>query len=282
MLAGKNRDARYGAIEALGALGPRADAAAPQLRALLTDSDVWVQCLAAQALPELSPAERKASVSDLLALVVRTNPADPRRQAARYASFSLFSPFPGARGPRSILAQSLDGVDRAKLIPALRTLLAHEDSVPRSAAGRTFKNLTDEDLIALLPQIVRAIEKLAPSNEMFGDGVRLAGLDLLSRLGIREGMALCLSVIEPDRWGEDDRTNNCLKYLARYGTHAKALLPKIQEIRAYLANVKKRPAKKMAEVDALIAAIESATTTPALVNLADFKTRPAPENESGK
>jgi len=275
MLAGNNRDARYGAIEALGALGKRADAAAPQLRALFADADVWTQCLAAEALPELSPAERKASVSDLLALVVRTNPADPRRQAARYASFSLFSPFPGARGPRSILAQSLDGVDRAKLIPALQTLLAHEDSVPRSAAGRTFDNLTDKDLVALLPDIVKAIEKIAPSNEMFGDGVRLAGLDLLSRLGIREGMDLCVTVIEPDRWGEDDRTTNCLKYLARYGTHAKALLPKVQEIRAYLANVKKRPAKKMAEVDALIAAIESAAATPTLVNLADFKTRPA-------
>lgn len=273
MLAGNNRDARYGAIEALGALGPRADVAAPQLRAMLTDSDPWVQCLAARALPELGPEARKASVSDLLALVVRKNPADPRRQAARYASFSLFSPFPGARGPRSILAQSLDGVDRAKLIPALQTLLVHEDSVPRGAAGKAFKNLTDEDLVALLPDIVKSIERIAPSNEMFGDGVRLAGLDLLSRLGIREGMALCVSVMEPERWGEDDRTQNCLKYLARYGTHAKALLPKLQEHRTYLATVKKRPAKKLEEVDKLIAAIESATATPTLVSIAEFKSR---------
>ncbi len=275
MLAGKNRDARYGAIEALGALGPRADAAAPQLRAALTDSDVWIQCLAAEALPELGKEARQASVSDLLALVVRTNPADPRRKAARSASFALFSPFPGSRGPRSIIADSLDGVDRTKLIPALQSLLAHEDSVPRSAAGKTFDNLTDADLVALLPDIVKAIERLAPSNEMFGDGVRLAGLDLLSRLGIREGMALCVSVMEPDRWGEDDRTRSCLTFLARYGTHAKALLPQIQETRAYLANVKKRPVKKLAEVDALIAAIESSTATPTLVSIAEFKSRPA-------
>lgn len=163
--------------------------------------------------PNCTPDARKASVSDLLALVVRTNPADPRRQAARYASFSLFSPFPGARGPRSILAQSLDGVDRAKLVPAVQSLLTHEDSVPRAAAGRTFKNLTDHDLVALLPDIARAIEKIAPSNEMFGDGVRLAGLDLLSRLGIREGMALCVSVIRPDRWGSKDRIRGCLNSL---------------------------------------------------------------------
>ena len=275
MLAGKDRDARYGAIAALGALGPRADAAAPQLRALLTDPDPWVQCLAAEALPELGPEARKASVSDLLALVVRTNPADPRRQAARYASFSLFSPFPGARGPHSILAQSLDGVDRPKLLPAVQTLLAHEDSVPRSAAARTFKNLTDEDLVALLPNIVKAIERIAPSNEMFADGVRLAGLDLLSRLGIREGMALCVSVIEPERWGERNRTKPCLTYLQRYGAHAKELLPKLQEIRAHLATVKKAPADTLAQFDQALAAISISTATPTLVSAAAFKPKPA-------
>jgi HEAT repeat protein len=275
MLASKNRDARYGAIEALGELGPRADAAAPQLRALLTDADPWVQCLAAEALPELGPDARKASVSDLLALVVRTNPADPRRQAARYASFSLFSPFPGARGPRSILAQSLDGVDRAKLIPAVQSLLAHEDSVPRSAAGRTFKNLSDEDLVALLPDIVKAIERIAPSNEMFGDVIRLAGLELLSRLGIREGMALCVSVIEPDRWGTKDRMKGCLKSLQNYGASAKEVLPKLRETRTYLAKVKKSSADTLAEFDKAIAVIESSTATPTLVSVAEFKTRPA-------
>ncbi len=275
ILAGKNRDARCGAIEALGALGPRADAAAPQLRAALQDSDPWIQCLAAKALPELGPAARKASASDLLALIVRQNPADPRRQAARTASFALFSPFPGERGPRSILAESLDGVDRAKLVPALRTLLAHEDSVPRSSVRKTFAHLTDAELVELLPSIVKAVEKLAPSNEMFADGIRLAGLDLLSRLHIREGMALCVAVMEPERWGEKSRTKDCLTYLARYGAHAKPLLPELRKARAYLASVKKVSADHLAEFDKLVAAVESGTATPTLVSLAEFKARPA-------
>ena len=281
MLAGKNRDARCGAIEALGALGPRADAAAPQLRAALQDSDPWIQCRAAKALPELGPEARKASVSDLLALIVRPNPADPRRQAARAASFALFSPFPGERGPRSILAESLDGVDRAKLIPALQTLLAHEDSVPRSSVRKTFTNLTDADLVALLPSIVKAVEKLAPSNEMFADGIRLAGLDLLSRLRIREGMALCVSVMEPDRWGEKNRTKDCLTYLARYGAHARPLLPELQKTRTYLATVKKAPADHLAQFDKLVATIQSTPATPTLVNLEDFKSRPADAKQPG-
>jgi hypothetical protein len=275
MLAGENRDARYGAIEALGALGKRADAAAPQLRAALKDADPWVASLAAEAIPALDPEARKASVSDLLALVVRTNPADPRRLAARSGSIALFDNYPGARGPRSILADSLEGVDRAQLYPAIRALLSHEDSVPRAAASKAYPRLDDADLVALLPDIAAAIAPLAPSNEMFADGVRLAGLDLLSRLGIREGMALCLAVMQPDRWGEKDRTKACLKYLQRYGAHAKEMLPKLQETRTYLANVKKVKADYLAEFDQAIAAIEGSTATPTLVNLAEFKTRPA-------
>jgi HEAT repeat protein len=275
MLASGNPDARYGACEALEALGKRADAAAPQLRAALKDSDPWVQCLAAEAIPALGTDARNACVSDLLALAVGTNPADPRRHTALSASLALFANYPGERGPQSILGASLEGVDRAQLYPALQALLHHEDSIARGGASRTFNKLTDADVVALLPDIVKAIQQLAPSNEMFADGVRLAGLDLISRLHLREGMELCVSTIEPDRWGEKNRTKECLNYLQRYGTHAKAMLPKLGEIRVYLATVKKVSADHLQMFDQGVAAIESATATPTLVGLADFKTRSA-------
>jgi hypothetical protein len=278
-LAGKNRDARYGAAEALGALGPRADAAAPQLRAALRDSDPWLQCIAAEALPELGKDARKAAVGDLLAMTVRTNPADPRRHTALHASIALFSPFPGKRGPRSILADSLEGVDRTKFYPAVQTLLRHEDSVARGSVRRVFPHLDDRDLVALLPDIAKAIEHIAPSNEMFGDGIRIGGLDLLSRLHIREGMELCLTVLEPDRWGEGDRLGPCLEYLTRYGTHAQALLPKLQEIRASYAAQKRgnATAKHLKAVDAAVAKITASTATPTLVSLKEFKSRSGTE-----
>jgi HEAT repeat protein len=271
MLAGKERDARYGAVEALGALGTRADTAAPQLRASLKDTDPWMQCLAAEAITHLSPGARKGCVSDLLAATVAINPADPRRHAALSASLALFKAYPGVRAPKSILEDSLDGVDRAQLYPALQTLLQHEDSIARGAAARSFKTLNDQDLIELLPHIVRAIEGLAPSNEMFGDGVRLAGLDLLSRLHIREGMALCISVIEPERWGEKNRSKDCLAYLQRYGSHAKSVLPQLQEIRTHLATVKKVAADHLKLFDQAIAFIEASTAMPTLVGMKEFK-----------
>ncbi len=275
LLTGSSRDARYGAIEALGALGPRADVAAPQLRALLQDADPWGQCLAAEAIPGLSLNVRQTCVSDLLAMTVRRNPADPRQATARSASMALFARYPGSRGPKSLLSDSLDGVDRDLLYPAIRTLLQHEDSVPRSALSGTIGKLTDDDLIELLPDIVKAIERPAPSGEMFADGIRLAGLDLLSRLQIREGMTLGVALIEPDRWGERNRTGRCLAYLQRYGTHAKQLLPQLGEIRKYVAEVKKFPPDKLAEFDRAVAAIATSTAAPTLVSIKEFRARPA-------
>jgi hypothetical protein len=96
MLAGKNREACYGACEAIGALGPRADAAAPQLRAALKDADPWLQWLAAEAIPTLSLAGRKASVSDPLAVTVRVNPAT-HAATPHSPPASRFSPITPAR-----------------------------------------------------------------------------------------------------------------------------------------------------------------------------------------
>ena len=62
----------------------------------------------------------------------------------------------------------------------MESLLQNDDALARYGASAPYLDqLTDRDLAALLPAIVKAIEELAPSDEMFGDGIRLAGLDLL-------------------------------------------------------------------------------------------------------
>lgn len=270
LLAGSSRDGRYGACEALGCLGTRADAAAPQLRALLKDRDPWMQSLACMALPALGPEARTASASDLLRLTVSSNPADPRQMVQRAASIALFSPYPGSGGPQSILSQSLDGVDRQLLYPAIQTILENQDGAARGSLQRIYGKLSDRDLVALMPAIIKAIRDLAPSNEMFGDGIRLAGLDLVSRLHIREGMALCVAVIEPHRWGGGKRLPQCLQYLVRYGTHAKAVLPQLRELRSkpgLLGN-------NTAALDQAIAEIEASTDSPTVLDLKEFMARP--------
>lgn len=270
LLASSSRETRYGACEALGCLGPRADAAAPQLRALLKVPDPWLQSLACMALPALGPEARKASVSDLLRLTVSSNPADPRQMVQRAASIALFSPYPGSGGPQSILSQSLDGVDRQLLYPAIQMVLENQDGAARGSLQRIYGNLSDRDLVALMPAILKAIRDLAPSNEMFGDGIRLAGLDLVSRLHIREGMPLCVSLIEPNRWGGGKRLPKCLECLARYGVHAKAVLPQLREMRGkpgLLGN-------NTTALDQAIAEIEASTDSPTVLDLKEFMARP--------
>ena len=261
-LTSLNVNARYGACEALGNLGSKADSAAQQLRALLKDKDPWMQCLAARSITGLGQEARKASVSDLLAMTARSNPADPRGMVQRATANALFAPPPGSRGYSSILADSLDGVDRSLLYPAVQTVLSNQDGAARGSLGRIYGKLTDQDVVALLPDIAKAISKMAPSNEMFADGIRIAGLDLLSRLHIREGMGLCIEVIEPNRWGSGKRMPQCLEYLGRYGAHAKEVLPQLKAM-----------SQGNPDIEKAIANINTSTASPTLVNLKDFKAK---------
>jgi HEAT repeat protein len=255
MLAGSNREARYGACEALGRLGPKADAACPQLKALLKDSDPWMQSLACFAIAELGNETRKTCVNDILQMILTPNPADPRHTAHRAAAVALFNPFPGSRTPRtSILSSgSLEGVDLALLRPALQTILRNEDSVARGSVAPILKKLNERELALLLPDILKATEKLAPSNEMFADGIRLAGLELLAKHHISEGLELCIPVIEPDRWGSGHRYQPALASLVRYGGNARPLVPELQKMLSKMT----KP-KKAGEVDPNTVALEKA------------------------
>ena len=94
------------------------------------------------------------------------------------------------------------------------------------------------------------------------------GLELLSRRHIREGMPLCVSVIEMDRWGEGDRLPVCLECLGRYGVHAKAALPQLREAfrrtpEWTAKNYRKTFAKAIADVEARMDA-------PKLTSLQEF------------
>ncbi len=224
MLDGKERYARYGAAEALGRLGKGAASALPRLRAALKDADTWLQCLAAEALTRLGD---KDSLGDLFAMSLRPTPADPRRMHQRAASRALFSPYPGNREPRSLLSGSLDGVDRKQLHQVMQAFLQNDDSVVRASVVPVLNRLSDRELAPLLPDLVSAIETLAPSNEMWGDEIRQAGLDILSRRHIREGMDLCVSTIER-RWGNDYQKR--LELLMRYGKNAQEVLPRLREL----------------------------------------------------
>lgn len=283
LLDGTDRDARYGACEALGCLGPKADAAADRVRALLADRDPWLRILAAETLARMGPQERNASVPALLRAVAINDPADRRKRVEGTLAEALFTPSPGKREPKSILSDSLEGVDRPLLIAAVRDILTNEDGRIRGLVAPVYRLLAPQDVAALLPDIVKAIRETAPSGEMFAYGIRFAGLDLLSRLRIREGMPMCVDIMNEFRWGRT--LSRCIEPLTRYGGAARELLPRVREVRRTLVGQDKDWEKKnndrrkdILALDKLIAHIEADRNPSPLRSMADFLRNPsAPE-----
>jgi hypothetical protein len=281
LLGSPDRDTRYGACEALACLGPKADPAARQLRALLADPDPWLRILAAEAVVRLGPQERTASVPDLLRAAGVNDPADRRKRVEGALAEALFTPGPGKRGPKAILTGSLDGVDRPLLYAAVRDMLKNEDGRIRGLVAPVYKLLTPQDVAVLLPDIAAAIRTPAPSGEMFAYGIRFAGVDLLARLRIREGMALSLELMNEFRWGRD--MGRCIGPLTQYGGAAKDLVPGIREVRQKLAAQDKDWEKKdddrkrdILALDKLITVIEADRKPPTLRSAEEFIRTPDP------
>ena len=274
LLDGQDRHGRYGACEALANLGPRADAAAPRLRALLADADPRLRLLAAGALPCLGEEARTAAVPDLLRAATLQDPADPRRRLTAAVAAALFARTPGGAGPQPILATSLAGVDRPALHAAIREVLANEDGLVRGLAANVYPLLSAEDVKALLPDIVAATRHNAPSGEMFRFGIRWAGLDLLARFRIREGMGLCIDMMNEYEWGA--RQGQCLEPLRRYGGAAREVVPRLRETmvamrEGYAANQwQKRLEPDTLAIEKLIAEIEADPDPDPVTTIAEF------------
>ncbi len=227
-LTGKLRsprvEERLGACAALAELKGAAAAAVPALMESLKDGDLWVRVQAAEALAAIGPPAL-AALPELLRKIARPPSADdPRGMEQRFLCFALFE----RRG--GLLRGTMEGVDRGLLREAVRAGLLNEDGRARGSVGGIFARLSFEEIQPLLPAIHQAIVEPAMSGEMFADGVRLAGLDVLAKHRIREGVSLCLDIMEIDRWGKQDRIARGLKVLEAYGTAAKPMLPRVRQL----------------------------------------------------
>jgi hypothetical protein len=240
------------------------------MRALLADRDPWLRILAAEAIARMGPQERNTSVPHLLRAVAINDPADRRKRVEGALAESLFTPGPGKGGPQSILSSSLDGVDRPLLYAAVKDILKNEDGRIRGLVAPVYKLLSPQDVAALLPNIVAAVRKPAPSGEMFAYGIRMAGLDLLSRLRISEGMPLCVDLMNERRWGRD--FNLPAKALARYGGAAREMLPCLQSETRDIA--KKEGQKQLDALEKLIADIEADKNPKPVRTMSDFIRNP--------
>ena len=224
LLKSTDLHSQLGACQAFANLQQRAASAVPDLRTALKSNDLWLRIKAADALASIGDQARVA-VPDLLSMLVHyDDKADPRGMQQRFLCFALFDRRSG------LLKGSLEGVDHEALYNAVRAGLGNEDGRARGVLSTVYKRLSYEGIEPLLPAIHRAVAESAPSGIMFADGIRLSGLEILARHRIKEGMPLCLEVMELDRWGAKKRIPQCLKALQLYGGAAKDLLPKLKSL----------------------------------------------------
>ena len=211
--------ARLGACDALAYM--KSAEAVPALTALLDHEDMWLRVKAAQALAAIGePA--MPTLPKLLAMLAKgPSEKDPRGMEQRYLCFAVFG---------TMLKQSIEGIDRDLLREAVTAGLLNQDGRARGSVGGVYGQFTYEEIKPLLPAIHAAIVNPAPSGEMFAAGIRLSGLELFAKHRIREGLPLCIDVMEIDKWGKKDRIGRCLQILAMYGYAAKSELPRLKQL----------------------------------------------------
>jgi hypothetical protein len=265
MLKSRNVNDRLGAVIAMGQLKARAVPALEAIADLFDDDDRWVRVQAAEALRAIGPACRPVLTRMLEAVAVKDE-TDPMEFGAGSLAYALFYPG-GASGPPGVLARSIEGIDRKLLYPAIRAVARNPDSHARGCLRSTYGLLTLEDAKVLGPEIIDSVENMAPANTMFSKGVRLAGLKMMVRLGIKEGPRLAIMMIDIKEWGRNYVTAVSLDVLKQYRGGARPVLPDLRRLKAQWIDEKRKDWIKKA--DELIALIENDKDPPKLVSLAE-------------
>jgi hypothetical protein len=253
LLEAAELEKRYGACAALGYLKDAAAPAVPALRKCLQDKDLWLRVEAAEALADIGEPAMAALPEMLTMLAKEPTAEDPRGMEQRYLSFIVFG--------KILKRTPLDGVDRDLLHTAITAGLQNQDGRARGTIGGIYGKLTYEELKPLLPAINDAIVTGAPSGIMFADGVRLDGLKLFAKHHIKEGIPLCIDLMDIDRWGKGRRIPTCLETLKSYGTAAKPMIPRLRELHEEMAKRSnpKKPDPLVETFAAAIKEIESST-----------------------
>lgn len=263
LLDSPSLDARVGACQGLAALRSASAPAVPALRETLRHPDLWLRLQASEALAAIGKPAMPALPDMLERIAAGPTKDDPRGMEQRFLSVTVFNTM--LRGN-----PSLEGVDRKQLTTAIERGLRNEDGNARSAVSRSYSQLSFEDVEPLLPAILDAIRKPAPSGEMFADGVRLDGLRLLASHHVDEGMAECATYLRSQNpWASQNRTPEILTILEAYGANAQAVLPQLREAMADFEDgepdfPKQLSLQKAAAVRATIAKIEASKDRPSL------------------
>lgn len=267
LLDSPSPNARLGACQAIAHLKGRAASAVPVLRKSLRADDLWLRIKAAEALAAIGKPAME-TVPEMLSLLAKFDTKqDPRGMQQRYLTFALFDSRDG------LLGHSLDKVDRNQLYQAVRAGLKNDDGRARSTFDSVYRNLSADEIKPLLPAILEAVVKPAPSGEMFADGIRVEGLRVLAKHHVAEGMNACVDYLRSQNpWDSQERTPELTKILVSYGAQAKVVIPQLKHLADSFAAgepdfPKKLSLKKAAAVRQAIREIEESNSGPDLIHI---------------
>lgn len=259
MLESPTLESRYGACVAIAKLKGAANSAVPALMASLQHKDLWLRIEAARALNQIGAA---SAVPELLKILAR-EPAkdDPRGMEQRYLLLD------------NILSKPLNDVDLPTLYAAIRAGLHNQDGRARGEISPIYKTLTAQQIEPLLPDIYQSVMKAAPSGEMFADDIRIAGLRVLAKYHVKEGISASVYYMRnQNTWASEHRTPEIMKFLLTYGAHAKEVIPELKQLADafdkgednFPKNLSRQKAKYIREK---ILVIEAANESPTLISI---------------
>lgn len=224
LLDAPDLETRLGACQALAQFKNRAAPAVPKLRQTLKADDLWLRVKAADALAAIGDAAKPAIPEMLDILIREPGPDDPRAMEQRYFSFALFDKF---------LSKSIDGVDRDKLLTAVRAVLLNEDGRSRGSVLKIYPHLSKAEILQLMPAINRSVVEPSASGIMFSDGSRMRGLELMAEHRMEAGIDATLYWLQnQNHWQSEKRTPKLLDILVSYGAHAKPAIPVLETLAA--------------------------------------------------
>jgi hypothetical protein len=242
---------------------------------LLTHEDRWLRVKAANALKNMGDTA-KPVVPDILKAVAKT--AEPLQPILWDDPIQLTHGELAAALFQGLLQNSIKGIDPELLYPAIRAISKNADGMARAQLTHTFTDLlTLEDVQALAPDILAAIDAPAPADTMFGNEIRMAGFKALTKYHFKEGIeAGVLFAKTQGGHGSESRTGEIMKGIMSYGTAAREAVPGLKELIVALNDQCKKgefPAgelnnRRVAAVEEAIKAIEAATDQPELRSIA--------------
>jgi HEAT repeat protein len=218
---------RLGAVEALSYI--QTPDALPVLVRALSHDDRGLRFKAAQALRKMG-GQAKSAVPGILSAVATTaeplqpiNWADPIQITQGQLAAALF---------QTPLSGALQEADRKQVRLAIRAISRNADGMARATLRGFFENqLTLEDVEALAPDILAAVETRCPADTMFGCEIRMGGLRALTKYHFVEAIAAGVTLAKTQGGhGSQKRTLEIMNEITSFGTAARSAIPGLKEV----------------------------------------------------